>query len=216
MRFRSGETLEGMASSTGNPSAAPSMASAMPVLPLVASSSVFPGPNFPSAWTLRTIDHAARSFTLPPGLSHSALASKTTPSRPRTAFLRRMSGVSPIRAVTDKPSSAVAHYVCIDNSCRSSFMRLGHLRRSEVKGGTGTNSRVAICNVKPDQIVNAGGLVGELYSCRGAQLSGTSSKGATTMAWIRAIHTASIEGHRTGMPEERAQHPTKLLETEGA
>src|SRR5580692_6415013 len=175
MRFRSGETLEGIASSTGNPSATPSMASAMPVLPLVASSSVFPGPNFPSASALRTIDHAARSFTLPPGLSHSALANKTIPSRPSTALPRRMSGVSPIRAVTDEPSSTCAHSVCIDNSCRSSFMRLGHLRNAEVKGETDAN-RAAILDDYLDKVGDSEGLVGELCSCQGARLHGTTPK----------------------------------------
>ena len=43
IRLRSGETLVGMARCTGNPSAAPSMAKAMPVFPLVASSRVFAG-----------------------------------------------------------------------------------------------------------------------------------------------------------------------------
>jgi hypothetical protein len=84
MRLRSGETFDGMASRTGNPSAAPSMANAMPVFPLVASSKVLPGPSRPSAMAARTMAIAARSFTLPPGLCHSALPSSVIPGSERT------------------------------------------------------------------------------------------------------------------------------------
>src|SRR6478609_157890 len=77
MFLRSGETLEGTHNVTGKPRAAPSMAYAMPVLPLVASSRPRPV-LLPDWWNLSrprfsassTIAAAARSFTEPPGLAH--------------------------------------------------------------------------------------------------------------------------------------------------
>jgi hypothetical protein len=75
MRLRSTETFSGTHKVTGNFSAAPSMAYAMPVLPLVESSRIFPGPSFPARQASLTMLAAARSFTDPPGLYHSALPS---------------------------------------------------------------------------------------------------------------------------------------------
>src|SRR3954453_1366817 len=104
IRLRSGDTLVGMARWTGNPSAAPSMANAMPVLPLVASRRVLPGVRRRRAMASRTMLAAARSFTLPPGLAHSALASRVMTSRPRTGCSRRISGVFPIRSGSEDPN----------------------------------------------------------------------------------------------------------------
>jgi hypothetical protein len=61
--LRSSETFVGMHRVTGKPSAAPSMAKAIPVLPLVASSKVFPGENWPDRRPSRIMLAAARSFT---------------------------------------------------------------------------------------------------------------------------------------------------------
>ncbi len=82
MSLRSAETFDGMANCTGNPSAAPSMANAIPVLPLVASSSDLPAVSKPRSRASATMDAAARSFTLPPGLFHSALANSVMPLSP--------------------------------------------------------------------------------------------------------------------------------------
>src|SRR5215475_1168526 len=79
------------------------MANAMPVFPLVASSKVLPGVSRPRAMASRTIFAAARSFTLPPGLVHSALASNVMPSNPRTGCSNRISGVFPIRSGSEDP-----------------------------------------------------------------------------------------------------------------
>src|SRR5579871_3210455 len=103
MRLRSDDTLVGIASRTGNPSAAPSIANAIPVFPLVASSSVLPGVSRPRALASRTMLAAARSFTLPPGLVHSALASRVIPSTSRTGRSRRIIGVFPMRSGIEVP-----------------------------------------------------------------------------------------------------------------
>jgi len=69
MRLHSGETLAEMASCTGKPSAAPSMAKEMPVFPVDASSSVLPGASrlrILASWTMAA---AARSIALPLGWS---------------------------------------------------------------------------------------------------------------------------------------------------
>ena len=102
-----------MASTTGNPSVAPNMASVIPVFPLVASSKVLPGPSLPSAIAARIMAIAARSFTLPPGLCHSALASNVIPGSSRTTRSRRSSGVLPIRLSSREPSSISPHSVRI-------------------------------------------------------------------------------------------------------
>ncbi len=56
------------------PRAAQTMASAMPVLPEVASTIVSPGLISPRASASRTIASASRSLTEPPGLKLSTLA----------------------------------------------------------------------------------------------------------------------------------------------
>src|SRR4051794_32275922 len=72
--LRSGLAVFGTHTSTSYPSAAPSMAYAMPVFPEVASNMVLPGTSSPRRSPSRSICSAARSFTEPPGLNHSALA----------------------------------------------------------------------------------------------------------------------------------------------
>jgi len=56
----------------------------MPVFPLVESSSVLPGPNFPLARAWATMFEAARSFTDPPGCT-TRLASNSIPGRSRVS-----------------------------------------------------------------------------------------------------------------------------------
>src|SRR5215831_9940134 len=89
---------------TGNPSAEPSMAYAIPVLPLVASSRIFPGRSKPRRWASATMLAAARSFTDPPGLYHSALPKSVTPGKSRVTASRRKRGVFPIRSIRLWPS----------------------------------------------------------------------------------------------------------------
>ena len=77
------------------------MASAMPVLPLVASISVSPGLIWPRASARMIIDSAGRSLTEPAGLLPSSLARITVPLAVVAApgmRLRRTSGVLPTEA----------------------------------------------------------------------------------------------------------------------
>src|SRR5208282_5172954 len=70
----------------------------MPVFPLVASRMILPGRNWPLRSPSRTIEYAARSFTEPPGLNHSALAQNSTfgKSAPIRSILSK--GVLPMRS----------------------------------------------------------------------------------------------------------------------
>src|SRR5688572_10954261 len=77
----------------------------MPVLPLVASTRIFPDLSSPRRSPSRTIDIAARSFTLPPGLYHSALASTCTGATGPATRLKESSGVLPIKSSTDRPAT---------------------------------------------------------------------------------------------------------------
>src|SRR3954453_19588381 len=75
----------------------------MPVLPLVGSTIVPPGRRAPLASAASTMRTAIRSFTDPPGLKYSTLASTSGafgPSSRVTAF-SRTSGVLPTRSTTD-------------------------------------------------------------------------------------------------------------------
>src|SRR5256885_16448571 len=70
----------------------------MPVLPLVESSRLFPGRNCPLLRASATMLEAARSFTEPPGLYHSALPNSATPGRSAVKASKRNSGVLPMRS----------------------------------------------------------------------------------------------------------------------
>src|SRR3989338_1702396 len=76
------------------------MASATAVLPEEASRIVLPGISCPAASASAIIEAAARSFTEPPGLNHSAFASSRTPFRPSPICVSGSSGVLPIRSST--------------------------------------------------------------------------------------------------------------------
>ena len=65
MRLRSTETFSGMHKVTGKSCAAPIMAYAMPVFPLVESSRILPDVNLPAARAWATMLAAARSLTSP-------------------------------------------------------------------------------------------------------------------------------------------------------
>src|SRR3989441_10301191 len=100
MRLRSMVRFAGTQRVTRYPSEAPSIASAIPVFPDVASRRVscFVRPARSAA---RNMPRAARSLTLPPGLCHSAFAYRCT--RPETCAVnrsRRRSGVFPTRSAT--------------------------------------------------------------------------------------------------------------------
>src|SRR5579859_1140686 len=71
----------------------------MPVLPLVASRSIFPGRKWPRRRASETILAAARSLTDPPGLHHSALPRSAMPGRSRVIASNLSSGVFPMRSI---------------------------------------------------------------------------------------------------------------------
>src|SRR6185437_576312 len=142
MRLRSAETLVGMQSCTGNPSAAPSMANAMPVLPLVASSRVLPGASNPRAMASRTIALAARSFTLPPGFTHSALASTVIPGRSRAIFSSRSNGVFPMRSIGRVPGSACRCIEVIRILCQPSLHSAVRVGKTAIMKECGVSARL--------------------------------------------------------------------------
>jgi hypothetical protein len=72
-------------------------------------------------------------------------------------------------------------------------MKLWSLALQKCKGGSDANPRLAVFNAYPYKIEEPEGSVGELYFCHGAQLHGTSPKGATTTTWTCTRHTKSIE-----------------------
>jgi len=75
------------------------MASAIPVLPLVASTIVPPGLSSPDFSAASTIATPMRSFTELAGLRNSSLAAIVAPA-PALSRLIRTSGVLPTMAVT--------------------------------------------------------------------------------------------------------------------
>ena len=85
---------------TGWPSAAPTRASPIPVLPAVPSTTVPPGFNAPEVRAARTMDRAARSLIEPPGFMNSALPRISHPVWSDRRFSRTR-GVFPIRSMTD-------------------------------------------------------------------------------------------------------------------
>ena len=75
------------------------MASPIPVLPEVGSTIVPPGRSSPDASAASIMRSAMRSFTLPPGLRYSTLAS-TSGRRPAVTAFSLTSGVFPTRSIT--------------------------------------------------------------------------------------------------------------------
>ena len=75
------------------------MASPTPVLPEVGSTIVPPGRSSPEASAASIMRSAIRSFTLPPGLKYSTLAS-TVAAMPSATAPSRTSGVLPTRSAT--------------------------------------------------------------------------------------------------------------------
>src|SRR5215469_4085174 len=86
----------------------------MPVLPLVESRRIFPGFSLPECRASRMMLAAARSFTDPPGLHHSALPRSSTPGRARLTRSRRSSGVFPTRSKAYWPrrGASAADFSC--------------------------------------------------------------------------------------------------------
>src|SRR6185503_18034510 len=105
-RFRSTLTFSGMTSLTAKPSAAPTIARPMPVLPDVESRMVFPGTSVPAARPASIIFFAGRSLTDPPGLNPSRFAnSRTSSGMPsRTARISTI-GVFPTRSSTERAAT---------------------------------------------------------------------------------------------------------------
>src|SRR5437870_4563340 len=77
----------------------------MPVLPLVASIRILSLVNNPRRSPSRIIASAARSFTLPPGLYHSAFAYTRTGPTASAIRLNDSSGVLPINSSVDRAES---------------------------------------------------------------------------------------------------------------
>ena len=76
----------------------------MPVLPEVGSTIVVLGPISPACSPASIIARPIRSFTLPPGLKYSSLASRWH-GRSRPIRSRRTIGVPPIRSITESTTS---------------------------------------------------------------------------------------------------------------
>src|SRR5262245_5612907 len=76
------------------------MASPIPVLPLVGSTTVAPGLSTPRRSASSIMATAMRSFTLPPGLSDSSLPSTVAPPG-RGRWFSRTRGVAPISSNTE-------------------------------------------------------------------------------------------------------------------
>jgi hypothetical protein len=70
------------------------------VLPDVGSTMVPPGPSSPSASAASIMRTAMRSFTDPPGLRYSTLASTVAVS-PAVTLVSRTRGVPPTRSTTE-------------------------------------------------------------------------------------------------------------------
>src|SRR5262249_13805925 len=105
------------------PRTAHTIASPMPVLPLVGSTSVAPGLTMPRRSASSTMASAIRSFTLPPGFSDSILASTVAPPGFGMRF-RRTRGVAPTRsntelAVLGRVGAAILFLVVMVGSCRA-------------------------------------------------------------------------------------------------
>ena len=98
--------MSGIVSTHGIPRAVHTIASAIPVLPLVGSSTTVSGPIKPASRPASIIDTPIRSFTLCAGLKNSSFA---TTSATASSKRRRMrtSGVLPIRSVTSFAIRAV-------------------------------------------------------------------------------------------------------------
>ena len=80
------------------PRAAHTMASAMPVLPLVGSTMTVSGPISPASWAASIIATPMRSLTELAGLKNSSLAATSAPA-PSVTFRIRTSGVWPTSSV---------------------------------------------------------------------------------------------------------------------
>jgi len=92
-------TLSGQTNTHRYPRSCATSASPTPVLPLVGSTMVPPGPSRPAFSASSTMRSAMRSFTLPPGLKYSTLAS-TVADSPAVTLRSRTSGVLPINSTT--------------------------------------------------------------------------------------------------------------------
>jgi hypothetical protein len=99
-RCRSTLMSSGMVRMSRYPRTAHTMASPMPVLPLVGSTTVAPGRNRPRRSASSIMETAMRSLTLPPGLSDSILPSTTALPGLGTR-LSRIRGVAPTSSRTD-------------------------------------------------------------------------------------------------------------------
>jgi hypothetical protein len=106
---RSLDTFSGITQTSRYPRSFATMASAMPVLPLVGSRMVSPARSRPASSAARTIHSAGRSLTLPVGLRSSSLAhNRTSPlgdsrGRPTRGVLPHASRSDSYRAIPISP-----------------------------------------------------------------------------------------------------------------
>lgn len=96
----SSETLSGQTKMHLYPFCCATMARPTPVLPLVGSTIVEPGPSSPRSSASSIMRRAMRSFTEPPGLKYSTLA-RTVAWIPSVTLLSLTSGVLPTRSTIE-------------------------------------------------------------------------------------------------------------------
>jgi len=107
IRARSREFPRLITATKGCPSTEQTIASPVPMLPEVSSTTLCPGASAPSARAASMIARAARSFFENPGSRKSSLH-KSRPSSPSAATTRSSatSGVSPIASITESSTPA--------------------------------------------------------------------------------------------------------------
>src|SRR5579864_422237 len=135
---RSSLTLPGITRRTRYPFAAPIIAYAMPVLPLVLSVMMRSRVSLPDRSPSSIMRSAGRSFTDPPGLRNSALAYTATSGHSWSKSRTRSSGVLPMRSVIVSPIPACTSVNAgFAGSCGvvTASARRGSLRHPET-GGT--------------------------------------------------------------------------------
>src|SRR5215218_2387297 len=115
----------------------------MPVLPDVASRMVTPWCRRPLRTAALTIAAAARSLTEPPGFWNSAFAYSSTPGVSSPKPRSRISGVRPIRSITE--SGASGRVVVIRETRSGAALAIHHFRVEGVVFGQVDEVHVGGC-----------------------------------------------------------------------
>jgi hypothetical protein len=115
MRALSGVFPRDITAMKGCPNARQTMASPVPVLPLVSSMTVCPGRSRPCALASRIISSAMRSFLDPPGLKYSSFIKRrpSSPSR-RRIWCNSTMGVPPMTSVMEWASGGAGGFIRLD------------------------------------------------------------------------------------------------------